>query len=247
MATKTAIVFSGRNGLDFSELRANVLRIPDVTIRIRQAQTILDSIIHPTDLPKVDLMNVVAADDEAFFKNIKMKSLVSAVVQVGLYDRFCRTQKRPDFMIGNINGDSAMMVCSGRISFEEMVRTSQAVDTLRPAQNDVVVPISAALPAPLLSGLSLTEFGALQSTQSEEGLSYSSVATNAMDIKKVVETLAAEHGVERYINIGPAAAMRTSDYKSVGEDIESIDSIELDPMLGWFWRGIRQQSLAIAQ
>lgn len=243
MATKAAIVFSGRNGLDFIELRANVLRIPDVTIRIRQAQTILDSM----ELPKVDLMNVIAADDEAFFKNIKMKSLVSAVVQVGLFDRYCKTQKRPDFMVGNINGDSAMMVCAGRISFEEMVRSSQAVDTLRPLQNDVVVPISAALPAPLLSGLSLTEFGALQSTQTEVGLGYSVVTTSAMDIKKVVQALSADCGVERFINVGPAAAMRTSDYKAISEDIESIDSIELDPMLGWFWRGIRPQALAIAQ
>ena len=237
---KNALVFSGRNGLDFNELRSGVLRIPEVTIRIRQAQAVLDTL----DLPKIDLFNVIAADDESFFRNIKMKSLAAAIVQIGLFDRYVRTQRRPDFMVGNTNGDSAMMVCAGSMTFDEMVRLSQAVDTLKPTEKVVSLVVEA---APLLSGLSLTEFGALQATQTETGLMYVPVQGAAMDLKKVVGTLHTELGVNRFINIGPSSALRGTDYKSLSDEVESLDSIELDPMLGWFWRGIRPAAIALAQ
>ncbi len=242
-----AIVFSGRNGLDFIELRTSVLRIPEVTIRIRQAQAILDTL----ELPKVDFFNVISSDDEHFFRNIKLKSLAAAVVQIGLFDRYVKNQRRPDFMIGNSNGDAAMLVCAGLMTFEDMVRGSQAVDVLRP-QN--VIPLGAPTStemvlraAPLLAGLSLSEFRSLEAVQTETGLSYAPCGEGAMDIKKIVSVLNTERGVERFVNIGPAAAVRGSEYKAINEDIESLDSIELDPMLGWFWRSVRTTTMSIAQ
>lgn len=238
---KNAVVFAGRNGLDFIELRAGVLRIPEVTLRIREAQRILDT----TDLPKIDLFNVIASEDEHFFRNIKLKSLLASVVQVGLFDRLVKNQRRPDFMVGNSNGDSAMMVAAGLMSFEQMVRNSQALDTLKPSEKVVTI---AAEPAPLLTGLSLTEFRALKAVQTETGLVYQPVNESAMELKKAVANLHTEQSVCRFVNIGPAAALRRPDYDAIGgEDVESIDSIELDPMLGWFWSSVRAQSIAIAQ
>jgi hypothetical protein len=241
------VVFSGRNGLDFIELRTSVLRIPEVTIRIRQAQAVLDTL----ELPRVDFFNVISSEDDHFFRNIKLKSLAAAVVQIGLFDRYVKNQRRPDFMIGNSNGDAAMLVCAGLMTFEDMVRGSQAVDTLKP-QN--VIPIGAAAPiemvlqaAPLLAGLSLTEFRALEAVQTETGLTFATCGEGAMDIKKIVAALHSERSVERFINIGPAAAVRTSEYKMISEDIESLDSIELDPMLGWFWRNVRTNGMSLAQ
>lgn len=238
----SAVVFSGRNGLDFSELRGGVLRIPDVTLRVREAQRILDGL----DLPKVDLFNVIAADDDSFFRNIKLKSLASAIVQVGLYDRLTKTQRKPDFMVGNSNGDSALLVCAGLQTFEEMVSQSPALDTLKPSEKVILL---GAEPAPLLAGLSLTEYQALGCRPGSDGKSaYVPVKDGLMDIKKVVAYLYTEQGATRFISVGPAGALRGSDYQSLGSDeIESIDSIELDPMLGWFWRNMRPQSSALAQ
>lgn len=244
-----AVVFSGRNGLDFIELRTSVLRIPEVTIRIRQAQAVLDTL----ELPKVDFFNVISSEDEHFFRNIKLKSLAAAVVQIGLFDRYVKNQRRPDFMIGNSNGDAAMLVCAGLMTFEDMVRSSQAVETLRP-QN--VIPLGAPtstamvlLAAPLLAGLSLTEFRSFEAVQTETGLTYAPCGEGAMDIKKIVSALNSERGVERFVNIGPASGIRTADYKAINEDIESLDSIELDPMLGWFWRNVRTNTnpMSLAQ
>ncbi len=243
-----AIVFSGRNGLDFSELRTSILRIPEVTMRIRQAQAVLDTL----ELPKVDFFNVISSDDDTFFRNIKLKSLAAAVVQVGLYDRHVKNQRRPDFMVGNSNGDSAMLVCAGLMTFDDMVRNSQAVDTLK---TQTVLQLPERLPseglvlvaAPLLAGVSLTEFRALEAVQTESALTYSPTCDDAMDIKKIVEALYMERGVERFISIGPAGAVRATDYKAISEDIEALDSIEMDPMLGWFWKSVRSAGLSIAQ
>ncbi|MES2966040.1 MAG: hypothetical protein V4760_19315 [Bdellovibrionota bacterium] len=238
---KNAVVFAGRNGLDFIELRAGVLRIPEVTLRIREAQRILDT----TDLPKIDLFNVVSSEDDHFFRNIKLKSLLAAIVQVGLFDRYVKNQRRPDFMVGNSNGDAAMMVAAGLMTFEQMVRQSQALDTMKPSERVVSLAVE---PAPLLAGLSLTEFRALQAVQTDTGLTYQVVNESAMELKKSVGPLHADQAVGRFINLGPAAALRRSEYETISaDDIESIDSIELDPMLGWFWSSIRSQSIAIAQ
>jgi hypothetical protein len=225
---KNAVVFSGRNALDLNELRMNVVRIPEVTIRIRQAQKILDTV---EGAEPVDLLALVSSDDELFFKNIKLKSLLAAIVQVGLFDRFAKSQRRPDFLVGTSNGDSAMKVCAGLLSFEEMVRGGQEEVKTN------VVELMAAAPAPLLSGVSLNSFGALGLAPNEAG--YQPVKADAMELKTVLSTLHADFGVDRFINIGPTSALKGTEIKALGSDeIETLDSIELDPMLAWFWRGL---------
>jgi hypothetical protein len=242
---KNAVVFSGRNGLDFMELRAGILRIPDVTIRIREAQAILDGM----DMPKMDLMGTIAGDDEHFFRNIKLKSLASAIVQVGLFDRYQKSQRKPEFLVGNSNGDSAMMVSAGLMSFRDMVERSQALDTLRPQSTEKVIALHPIEATPLLSGLSLTEYQALRTQTDDTGaVHYAPVQAGTMELKKIVSALYQDHEVTRFVSIGPASALRGSDYRALGGgNIESLDSIELDPMLGWFWSNVRPQASALAQ
>ena len=256
---KTAVVFSGRNGLDFNELRNGILRIPDVTIRLREAQKLIDGFGDQGASQKADLMATIASDDEHFFRNIKLKSLASAIVQVGLYDRLLRTQRRPDYMVGNSNGDSAMLVCAGQITFKEMIEKSQALEAYAtpagavpgaPSVPSATVVIPLAFGAtPLLSGLSLTEYSALKSETKADGtVGYQPMTETAMELRKVIGSLHQDHGVDRFVSIGPASALRGSDYRALGAgDIESTDSIDLDPMLGWFWRNVRPQASALAQ
>ena len=240
--SKRALVFAGRNGLDFVDLRMNVVRIPEVSLRIAHAQSILDSM----DLPRTELMALMAADDEHFFRNIALKGLLAAVVQVGLFDRYRQTQTLPEFMVGNSNGDSAMMVCSGLMSFEDMVRNSLAIGTLRPA--DKIAPM-AVHPVPLLSGLSLTEYGAFELKADEAGaMKYQAVKDSSMDLRRIVNSLHANYGVSLFVNVGPASSLRVSDYRMLGTgDLESLDSIELDPMLGWFWKDMGSHASAMLQ
>lgn len=242
-AVKSAVVFSGRNALDFQELRGEVLRIPEVTLRVRQAQSVLDELGHSD----TDLLNYIASDDETFFRNINLKGLVAAIVQIGLYDRFLKNQsRRPDFLVGNSNGDSALAACTGQISFRELVERSQALDTMRPSEKVISL---GAEPAPLLTGISLPEFQAFEMKVDDLGeVQFSAVREGRMDLKKIASTLHDEFGVMRFINIGPANSLKGADFSSFESDeIETLDSIELDPMLSWFWRSMRPQSFAMAQ
>ena len=126
----TGVVFAGRNGLDFLELRLGVVRIPDVSLRIREAQTILDSL----EIERVDLLGATITEDDSFFRNIKMKSLLASIVQVGLYDRLLKTQRPPDVLVGSANGDSALLVCAGQMTFEQMIKSSAAFQHLLPRE-----------------------------------------------------------------------------------------------------------------
>lgn len=280
-AQTTGVVFAGRNSLDFLELRLGVVRIPEVSLRIRQAQSLLDSL----EIERVDLLGATIAEDESFFRNIKIKSLLSAIVQVGLYDRLLKTQRPPSLLVGNSNGDSALLVCAGQLTFENMVRNSAALQTLPPLisrESADVVPmgagaqasplplpsgstvlpaanstvsnqaISAVVPAPLaapvlsmlpsLAGLSLTEYRAFM--RSEDGMGMVEIGLPVMDLKKLLAEVVEHQGVSRFINIGPAAAVAPFEYESISEaagadEVTIIDSIDLDPMLNWFWNQMR--------
>jgi hypothetical protein len=242
--TRAAVVFSGRNGLDRADLRNGVLRIPEVTMRLREAQSILDGL---SEFPKVDILSLLTSDDEHFFRNIQLKSLVAAIVQVALFDRYLKTQARPQFFVGNSNGDSAMLVCSGKQTFLEMILRSPAVAANRAPSSEIVVALATAS-LPVLSGLSLTEYHALESKVTEQGLVYVAVPGDSMELRKLISSLFKEQGLSRFVNVGPSSALAEVEYREIGDgEIEAIDSIELDPLLGWFWRCHPLQALQLAQ
>ncbi len=281
----TGVVFAGRNGLDFLELRLGTVRIPEVSLRLREAQRILDGL----DVERIDLLGAIVTDDESFFRNIKISSLLAAIVQVGLYDRLLKSQRAPEVLIGSSNGDSALLVCAGQTTFESMVLESSAIHTLKPRLQ--IVPSSGAaststdqklgasqgglpfapsmnlpipgmqvplspLPVPAfqqepsgqadtglpsLSGLSLTEFRAFM--KGEDGTMVE-LGQAVMDLKKLVSEVVEHQGVTRYINLGPGTAIPANEYEQIAEmtgadEVTIIDSIDLDPMLNWFWKQMR--------
>ena len=253
---KSVAVFAGRNGLDFWDVRLGVLRIPEVLGRLREAQRVLDE---TPDIAKVDLFCYVASGDEYFQRNIKLKSLAASIVQVALYDRFAKLGRRPHFMLGVSNSDPAMMVCAGARTFDSMVRESPALDTLRLAtERPIEIVRAAAEAAPVLSGISLVEYEALEAQPLEgapEGsgqIAWMPIASGFMDFKKIAAKLQEEHEATQFISIGPANTLlgcgqRPPTTGVSGLDLTVLDSIEMDPMLGWFWRDVRGQALALAQ
>lgn len=278
-------VFAGRNGLDFLELRLGTVRIPEVSLRIREAQRILDG----QEVNRIDLLGAIVADDDSFFRNIKLKSLLSAIVQVGLYDRLLRSQRAPEVLLGAANGDSALLVCAGQMTFEQMILQSPALQTLQPRLVAVagqsvadqsgsvtasngggsgLLPVPgmqaplAPIPSlvagelnsaqmgdstnsasglPSLSGLSLTEFRAFM--RNEDG-TLAELGQPTMDLKKLISEIVEHQAVLRYINIGPAQTVQPLEYSQIADqtgadEVTVIDSIDLDPMLNWFWKQMR--------
>jgi hypothetical protein len=226
-----AIVFNGINSLDFQDVRSNVTRIPEVIARIRHAQNIWDE----KQTAHFDLLNFICAEDKGFFNNIHLKSLASAVVHVGLYDRYLRFYKTPDFFVGNFNGDSALKVACGLMTFEELVEASaKALNPDTTLRWTLVKENSA---EPVLAGISLTEYAAFR--KRSDG-TFERLELPRVDVRKIVHSLIEENGLKKVINIGPGNTMisRTTD-DLILEDVQILESIDLDPMLNWFWTGLR--------
>lgn len=230
-----AVIFNGLNSLDFQEIRSNVTRIPEVIHRIREAQAVWER----SGKHNFDLLNFICSDNGTFYGNIHLKSLASAVVQVGLYERYMRSQIQPQFLIGNFNGDSALKVAAGIMSFEQMILKSAAVVSVN---SDIKVEMveEPSLDAPVLSGISLTEFAAYQKIPGQEV--FVRMDAEKMDIVKIVHQLIEDFGLKKIVNIGPGNSLvsRNPDDLLL-EEVQVLESIDLDPMLAWFWTNLRQK------
>src|SRR5688500_17344901 len=88
-----AAVVEGAGVLDQISIRTNLLRIPVVIARLKQAQQVLDR----RGRQQVDLLSMMTLDEFAFSES-RLRQLLSDIVQVGLFDRF--SKKRPqDFLL----------------------------------------------------------------------------------------------------------------------------------------------------
>jgi len=237
---RDAVLFNGANALDFQDIRTNVIRIPEVIARIRQAQKIWEQ----SHTDGFDLANFIGSDDRVFMGNIKLKNLAASIVQVGLLDRLMKIRKRPEFLVGPQNGDAPLLVAAGLMSFDEMVRSSQALKVLRPT-----APVQLAPQTPVLSGVSLTEYAAYQwTTDGNSGGTYQMVDAPAMELPKVIRRLIDDHEVKQFINIGPGNLLLNRlepEYELM--DLQVLESIDLDPMLNWFWPQMREHEVVQAQ
>lgn len=232
-----SVIFNGLNSLDFQDVRSNVTRIPDVIKRIREAQALWDE----NQGTHFDLLNFICSDNKSFYSNIHLKSLASAVVQVGLFDRYLRFQKKPDFVIGNYNGDSVLKVTTGEISFKDLVVKSAVVLSSDLQVHEAInrAPES----EPVLSGISLTEYAAFH-WDNEQG-AYLKVTEGHMDIAGIIHTIVEDYRVRKIVNIGPGNSLvsRSND-DLILEEVQLLESIDLDPMLSWFWTSMKEAASA---
>ena len=86
--SNVAVVFAGQNALDQSEIRLGVLRIPEVTQALRDSQAAIEKL----GVTNIDLRAAMLVDDRDYSANSRLRSLLTAIVQVGLYERWNKTQ-----------------------------------------------------------------------------------------------------------------------------------------------------------
>src|SRR5262245_39426408 len=104
----TAVVFGGLQSLDFQDVRENVVRIPEVRIRIEEAQAIWEAHVNK----ELGFHQFLCSEDSAFFNNMSLKSLCVAIVQTGLFDRYKKSFKAPEYLLGDSRNDSALLVAT---------------------------------------------------------------------------------------------------------------------------------------
>jgi hypothetical protein len=240
-SVRNVLVFGGANALDFADVRLSVLRIPEVSLKIEEAQEIWDKCCGSS----FSFHHFLASDDQIFFKNLGLKTLALAVVQLGLYDRYKRIFSEPKILIGNVKNDSALMVASGLMSFEELITSSRACHMVRPmAHLQSVENI-------MLNGPILPQYQAFIKTTGADAATASATTIGEpdMDLRKVLERVVDEQRVERIIHVGPGLIDRALIMDLEPRELQIVESIDIDPMLNWFWRDLHQvtnRALALA-
>lgn len=240
MSSSEAIVFNGPNTLDFQDIRSMVLRIPEVTIRLREAQAIWDTNCDRA----LDFCNYIGSADELFLSNIQIKSLLTAIVQVGLYDRHLRRHRSPGFVLGSVTGDSALLTAIGQRSLAELITQSKAMSDVNlksSPSNPVTVStakasqMTSSKELPLLFGMELSQYEAFE-FKVEQGTYVCLDLLRNMEMKAIVRHLVEHHEVGSFVNIGPGNALLSRGPQDVWLDhVNLMESIDLDPMLNWFW------------
>lgn len=216
-----ALVFSTVNALEFNEVRQDVIRIPEVIGRVREAQEIWDSRAEAS----LDLVNFIGSDDRSFLSNLRLKNLATTVIQLGLLDRFRKHHELPQYILGLSNGDSALKVASGQMTFTELMQSSAAVGGVKPG------PVAGFGNLPLLSGIALAEFSLLKMVEGEAR----AMVRGEMDLKRLMMTLAGTPDVKKVVVIGPGATHVQTLFRDLPGKMDVVDSVALDPILSWFW------------
>ncbi len=219
------LLFSGRRGLDDFAIRSSILRIPEVSRKINHAQNILEKAGHHHD--NLDLISFLLSSDHEFESKTKLKSLVTAIVQVGLFDRYVKYRNRPQFLVGKLNETSAMKVCADKQSFSDLIYESDffaETQNVRPLQPTTLY----------LSGAPLEEYGTF--SWDKDGF-YTSIDSPSKEASILVAELFNENKIQQCIHIGPHYQFRLNEFERWGLDaIPSMSSIDLDPILNSFWK-----------
>ena len=140
-----------------------------------------------------------------FLLKIKIKNLVTSIVQIALYERYVRRFGRPEYVVGTVNGDSPLGVCIGQTTFEDMILTSQVAKPIF-----TLPKVVASQGETLLSGISLAELGIFKFN--EDSGKYQRVAEDKQEIVKILAYLFEECHVKKLVNIQEQKRKQLQEY-----------------------------------
>ncbi len=235
MSEAKVVLFNEAKVLDLQEVRSNVLRIPEVSRKVREAQAILDR----SAIGNFDLNTHIASDDKTFLSNLKLKQVCHSIVQLGLYERMLRFSAEPHLLVGNMSGFTALKVLTGQLSFEDLVLGKEE-------KAPVVVGLSGGcVDTPLLVGVKLAEYKVFRSAES----TIQSVAGfDGRNADQLIKELMMKNPSAVVVNIGPGDAI----CQSIEKNHRFVELVDQDPMLAsWFWEtslmsGLPKKHLALA-
>jgi hypothetical protein len=224
---KQAVVFAGANSLDQISVRFNVVRIPEVSIRLREAQSNIEAM----GVTDIDLASHITSDDSVFLKYPKLKTVCVAIVQLGLYDRAAKAGLKAEFFVGVKAADSAMNVACGKQTLKQLLMNSGAFQAEELSMFTLI-------PIPMLSAVGMMTLEVIKQDGSE-------MAVGNSDAKQVLHALQSQEGITQFVNIGPVPLLSLTEQEAVLGTASVEDSIERDPVLGWFWSSVMTRAAAV--
>lgn len=109
---KTILLFPGIDAIESDQIRKQCLQLPEVRLRLGEAQEILDKLNVPLSLLKT--LEEPRQENLQWFSGMILGAMA---VQVGVFDRYKNQGKPIDALLGMSLGDVARSVCAGVTSF----------------------------------------------------------------------------------------------------------------------------------
>ena len=221
---KSAVLFANTGVLDFLELRTSIVRIPEVIAKLKEAQTFLDRAIK--DAP--DLVQFITSDDQVFWSRKRIRQIAVGIVQLGLYERYVKRYGEAAHLLASDKEENPVQVLSGKM------RLGEYVINLAMREDDKSKVVSMEDQALLSKGISMPDFQLFQKDQ--EGFFVLVEEGKKQALNDLLMKLRDEKNTKQFVNIGPGQSISGSALNElVDKELNIMESIDLDPMLSWFW------------
>ncbi len=231
-----AILFSGIAMLDRQDVRQSLVRIPEVIQKIRQAQVVVDQITNYG----YELHNCMLDDDKFLVAHPKIRRVLVNTVQIALYERHVKSYHKPQFFVGSLCNASAIEYCLGLCFFEELIRSVwyQNLDQVE-TEADLFESQSKYQDIQKVHRLYNQKNNYyVYEFQKDEMLTVDSKKIDeAESYENLISKLIQEYGVKQIVNLAPTDVLlnpKTNPFSL--EDIQVFNTLEIDPMLSWFYQ-----------
>jgi hypothetical protein len=231
-----AILFSGVAMLDQRDTRQSLIRIPEVIQKIKQAQTVIDQLTNFS----FDLHNCMHDDNQFLTSNPKIRRVLVNVVQLALYERHIKSYHKPHFFVGSLFNLSAIEHCLGFSYFDEFIRSVWFQD-LEGSENEEVVFETQSKYQDIQKVHQLynkkNNYYIYEFQQMDDTITEAKKMDEADSCEKILSKLISKYEVKQVVNLAPSDMMLSPIANPfLLEDIQLFNTIEIDPMLSWFYQ-----------
>ncbi|MFK8139097.1 MAG: hypothetical protein AB8E15_12110 [Bdellovibrionales bacterium] len=235
---KVAAIFSTAGVLDFEELRSSIVRIPEVLSHLKEAQKYIDRSVKEAP----DLVQFLTSEDSIFWRNNKYRQICVAVVQLALYKRYLKYHPNADFILSINKPDNPIKTLTGEMRMGEFV-INMALKEEEEAELDNIAFLDGDMPQ-LSKGISMPDYQVFR--KNEEG-NFILEDNEKRSLMEILEELRDEESVKRFVNLGPGKSVSGTAMQDLQtKELNILESIDIDPMLSWFWSSVSPSSYQIA-
>ena len=251
------IYFKNTKNLHDFTVCQNTLRIPEVFLRLKQTLNELNQLDKVKKLKKIkDLFHLLSMDEDFFEQssnelnslNIDFWHIVMTIIQVGLYDRYLKSQMHPLGFIAPTSSNWAAKISGGLWTIKDMFKELSKNKPYQTISNSKKREKHN-------SDLSFFKYN-------KEDDKYNCLTSSISSFKHFSEYIEKYH-ISQIIIIGPDVShhspkknvLQAHNIKSLETQIKQdwllyeatknkvlkdnicvVDSIDIDPLLFWFWR-----------
>jgi hypothetical protein len=221
MGMETAVLFGDPQVFDQLEIRQSLIRIPEVSLKIREAQSFLDT----EDGGSVDLFQLFHISEEDFKVKRQVRTFLLELVQIALFERFKTRHGYPRLLVVPKEHNLVLKVIIQQIGMEEYLDKRLRLFKL---QVPVVERFQTAETA---------QFYLVVEALNQNGkVNFEQAQVEAESLTQLIEDLSEKYDTERLVHVGPGRAGLKIFWKEAFlRRFQFLDSIEVDPMLNWFW------------